>query len=320
VEGEANLYVYDAVSGKTAFVAMLSSGDESDWERLVARPVQLAGEEGRFLVFPSSQSGLTGEETTTDQLFEYDAQTGELVRISKGEDGYNNNGKEVTSGLELVNNKKGFRTAGNMDSVAGDGETVVFVSSGSLSSGASAALVGCSSVYEFRSEGQIAQGGVHLISDGRDVQPNKGSECGAQFLAMDGEAGNILFATDDPLVAGDVDGVQRDLYDAREGGGFPMAGATPKCGGESCLGVVSAPPLFGAAPSVSQGAEGSPPPGVSAAVVKRKSVVVARAQRLAKALKVCRVRPKRRRVACEVVARRRFGSKVKAGKSTRRGK
>ena len=49
--------------------------------------------DGSFLVFVSSTDHLTPDDTSTaPQVFEYDAQTGALVRVSIGQDGYNDNG------------------------------------------------------------------------------------------------------------------------------------------------------------------------------------------------------------------------------------
>ena len=51
-------------------------------------------------MFASSQEGLTpGDTTSVTQFFEYNAATGELVRVTQGEDGYNDNGTSVTAGV-----------------------------------------------------------------------------------------------------------------------------------------------------------------------------------------------------------------------------
>jgi Tol biopolymer transport system component len=50
--------------------------------------------DGRFLVFTSHRA-LTADDTRGDgpaQVYEYDAQTGTLTRVSIGQDGYNENG------------------------------------------------------------------------------------------------------------------------------------------------------------------------------------------------------------------------------------
>jgi hypothetical protein len=237
-----NLYVYNTAIGNVEFITTLSGADSGDWERAFSRPVQVAGEGGRFLLFASAAAGLTADDENTRgivQLFEYDAVTGELVRVTKGEDGYDENGNGAEHGVptgsiarkvQLEGYGTVFQSSGDVLNVSGDGRTVVFETAGGLSARAVSAADGCTSVYEFRSGGAIGQGAVHLISDGQDTQ-RLGEKCGAEFRFMDVSGGNILFTTADAVLSSDVDGVQRDNYDAREGGGFPPGPA----GGEAGL-------------------------------------------------------------------------------------
>ena len=233
---QPDLYVYDLTSGQTKLVAALShtggEGEEAIWTRLFQHPVEVSGEDGRFMVFVSSTPKLTADdEAETPQLFEYDAVTSELVRISKGEDGYNNDGNNVTAGVNpesiegiagVLGYGEDFKSGTDRLNVSFDGRTVVFKSSGRLSQFASSAERGCSSVYEFRTGGLLSAGSVHLLSDGVDVQQLHGS-CGAGFPGrMSGSGDDVLFYSADALLAGDVDGVQRDIYDARVEGGFPV--------------------------------------------------------------------------------------------------
>ncbi len=253
--GADNLYVYDSSTGAVGFVAALDSGDHEDWEREFVRPVEVTGEGGRFLLFASREAGLTSDDVNTQgiaQLFEFDAQTGELVRVTKGEDGYGNDGNDVPGELGNIRNEaeregheQVFRTSANQLNMSVDGRVVVFESSRGLSGRAAAAVDGCSSVYEFRSAGRISEGAVHLLSDGEDTQLHE-EACGAQFQEMDGSGANVLIATADPLLSGDVDGVQRDIYDVREGGGFapgPAGGEPALCEPADCEGPVSRGPV-----------------------------------------------------------------------------
>jgi hypothetical protein len=267
-----NLYAYNTTLGNVEFITTLSSSDSKDWERSFERPVQVTGEGGRFLLFASAATGLTGDDENARgivQLFEYDAVTGELVRVTKGEDGYNENGNGAEHGISVTSIAQKvklegyggvFQTAGNVLNVSGDGRTVVFETAGGLSPRAVSAADGCTSVYEFRSAGAIGQGSVHLISDGQDTQL-QGEKCGAEFRFMDGSGANVLFTTADPLLPGDVDGVQRDIYDAREEGGFPPGPAsTPECQGAGCQGTLSGPPGPTSPGSLNQAPEAPVPP------------------------------------------------------------
>ncbi len=264
VAEQPNLYVSDTATGKTTFIGTLNNSDQSDWQQVFERSAQVAGEGGRFLLFLSSRKGLTpDDETGTAQLFEYDAVTGELVRVSKGEEGFNRDGNGATSGVlatsvESVNSSFDFKVTTNPSSVSDDGRSVFFLSKGQLSARAVSAQVGCRNLYEFHTGGLISQGAVHLISDGLDTQLNKGTQCGPQLQGIDETGSNVLFTTDDPLVPGDVDGVQRDIYDARVDGGFPPSGQAGLCGPGACEGASSgASVLPFVSPGSTQAAEGN---------------------------------------------------------------
>ncbi len=280
VGGEPNLYVYDTGSGRTVFVATLARGDSEDWRRQFARPAEAAGVSGRFLLFASVEPGLTPDDSSTreqlEQLFEYKAggegEAAELVRVSKGEDGYNEDGNGVTVGVEpgaisgfaeSLGRGSDFKQGTNRLNVSVDGRTVVFATGGQLSSRAVSAGQGCRSVYEFHTPTSVlSEGELSLVSDGRDVQsPRAGAPCGAGFVGMDGSGANILFHTADPLLQSDVDGFEPDVYDARVDGGFPTPAGGVGCASSVCAGpggvsapVVSAPGSSTVAP------EGSLPP------------------------------------------------------------
>ena len=292
VEGQPNLYVYDTLSNSTDFVATLGASDEADWAKIYQRPVQITGGEGQFLVFASSKPGVTPDDTGSQtQLFEYDALTGELVRITQGEDAYSENGNSVAEGVdaeafaetvEKTGRGQDFKLIGNQLDVSGDGRTVFFESGGALSPRASSAARGCLSLYEFHTGGLISQGSVHLVSDGQDTQLVKGNLCGAQFEGMDASGGNVLFVTDDPLLGSDVDGVQRDIYDARVEGGFPPAVSAQSCGGSGCEGTTGASPSVFGVPSsvgVAGGENLTPAPSVKTAVPRKVVVRCAKSKK-----------------------------------------
>jgi WD40-like Beta Propeller Repeat len=335
VAGEPNLYVYDAEEAerdpgyKPVFVATLSPSDSSDWTRRDERPID-ATPDGRFLVFVSSRPGLTpGDTAVTKQLFEYDAQTGELVRVSQGEDGYNDNGNDTTAGVQegLVQQPRFFegspylfRSSTNRSVVADDGMTVVFESSGRFSALAFSAEQGCENVYEYRSEHSIADGGVHLLSSGLDMQLGTGGRChGAEIQGMDAEGENILLATSQSLLSSDTDGVQPDIYDARVGGGFALPSVPVVCRGEGCLGGPAAPPVLAGAGSTAASGGGNLSQTVPP-VVRTRVKPLTRAQLLAKALKVCRRESKRKRAVCEARARKRYAVVSRASRANGRGR
>ena len=305
VAEQPNLYVSDTATGKTTFIGTLSNSDQNDWKTVYQRSEQVTGEGGRFLLFVSKMKGLTlDDETGTEQLFEYDAVTGELVRVSKGEDGFNQDGNGVTAGVlsssvESLHSSLDFKVSTNSLSVSGDGRSVFFLSKGQLSARAVSAQVGCRNLYEFHTGGLISQGVVRLISDGLDTQLNKGTQCGPSLQGVDGSGSNVLFTTDDALVPGDVDGVQRDIYDARVDGGFPPApaGQAGLCGPGACEGVSSPAPVLPVAGSTSNPGEPPVAPAVKKAVKKKPAK-----KKVAKKKSV-KKKPKRSRVKGKSVSR-----------------
>jgi hypothetical protein len=84
-------------------------------------------------------------------------------------------------------------------------------------------------VYQWEAQGegscQKPGGCVGLISGGRSTE-------GASFVDASADGSDALFLTDGSLVPSDPGSV--DLYDAREGGGFPSAERPIECEGDAC--------------------------------------------------------------------------------------
>jgi hypothetical protein len=322
--------------------------DAAVWQRLDKdRPAE-ATPDGRFLVF-ANRAHLTKDDSSKEangeplrQLFEYDAQSGGLVRISAGHRtpaGYEcPKTREIEEGFDCDGN---IQTASNRPEfaqlpdyagadfqssvesrtrfVSSDGSHVIFTSAAALAPQAvSSARPGCANIYEYRSSGAGA-GNVYLISDGEDLSKNKPGLCGSRFPVVDSTGEDVFFETGDRLVPQDAD-TQRDFYDARVSGGFPAPVSPVTCEGGACQGPPGAPPAFPAASTGTTTPEGnlaSPP----APLIKPKPKPLTRAQKLSKALKACARKPKRKRLACVKQARKRYGpgAKSKAGRHNRRG-
>jgi hypothetical protein len=167
-------------------------------------------------------------------------------------------------------------------------------------------------VYEYY------HGRVSLISDGKDVTgrtyASEGSSEAPTELVGVGESGaDVIFSTFDPLVPQDGD-TAKDYYDARIEGGFP-APAHASCEGEACHPGGSAASSEGAPASESFTGPGNLTPP-SPAVAKPKTAAQVRAEKLTKALKVCRKdKKKKKRTSCEKQAHKAYGSAARARKS-----
>jgi hypothetical protein len=273
--GADNLYVYDnSTSGATpVFVAELCSGpersggvkdrecpsglDENEtndtklW--LFGTPLaQTGGEDGRFLVF-SSYARLASKDTDNAQdIYLYDAVTGKLQRVSAGENGYDANGNESGGGVADGNAEiepaflggEGFLIHGlKTRAVSEDGSRVVFLTASPLSPDA---INGLTDLYEWHAGVAASEEGtVSLVSSGTAIEP-----AGPATISPSGR--DVFFVTVASVVAQDVDGAP-DVYDARLGGGFPVAPAPPQsCSGDACQGSLSNPVPLLVPGSVSQ--------------------------------------------------------------------
>jgi hypothetical protein len=283
--------------------------DKLVWDTRDARPAQ-ATPDGRFLVFVTS-AHLTGPEDTSKvaQLFEYDAQTERLVRVSVGHDGYNANGNTARGAYAPHIGEPGYSggalatAAATGLALSNDGSRVFFESRDSLTP---QAVVGAESVYEYHG------GNVYLISDGRATTTAEG-EPSVKLVGTDGSGQDVFFTTAEALLPQDGD-TQIDIYDAREGGGFPASPSPAPCSGDACHGSLSTPPVL---PSL--GGSAAIPGGGNLTPVVVTPRPPTRAQLLEKALKGCRAKPRQKRRSCELQARRRYRTPPRVGRSRRRG-
>ena len=338
--GSPNLYAYDTDTGETKFVATLSTADPELYSNLANAPHAEEGEHfaqttpvGRYLVFDTYAKLIpTGPEADTgeaQQVYRYDFQTGDLVRVSISHDGFGSNGNapgyNAVIGSESAESYGASATVNDVNrSISETGETIAFTTAEQLQSTdvAGGANKSCSNValndgpgcnvYEWhecphsRCE-DGAHGEVNMISDGQDPG-------GAVNAGMSATGSDIFFQTRTQLVGQDTDSLG-DIYDARIGGGFPAPSPEPSCSGEACQGSASSPPAFGASGTASFAGGGNATPGSTAFLPPEepKPKPLTQAQKLAKALKQCKKdRGKKKRTACEKEARKKYGPKAKS--------
>jgi hypothetical protein len=248
-QGQDNLYVWQEPSpgypqGGTAFIATLPSAalGAAEGEGVQATP------DGDAFVFTSAADLTPDDTSTVAQVFLYEAQHEALIRVSKGQDGFNEDGNTTTDPASIAEGAE-------RSTISEDGSTVVFQSNDALTRQDHG---GTNNVYLWRG------GNVYLISGGTpaDENPLKAGvglpEAG--LVGIDASGQNVFFTTAANLVAQDT-GELSALYDARIGGGFP-APKVNACSGEACQGALSgllAPVMPG---SLSPGGVGNvtPPP------------------------------------------------------------
>ncbi|MGH2853812.1 MAG: hypothetical protein ACRDLF_06435 [Solirubrobacteraceae bacterium] len=254
--GAANLYVFERdagyPAGRIAFVARLSPEDLAGFYGKAFR--SNVTPDGRFLVF-TSRRDLTPDDTSTAmQVFEYDAQSGALVRVSIGQNGYNDNGNTGVADASIVSPTYEVTYESSMYwshlSVSADGSRVFFQSTAGLTpqafdrkvveeipqEGAPPIPVYANNVYEYHA------GQVSLISDGQDISTPRGGSA-VRLLGTDASGADVFFTTGDRLVGQDTDD-NLDIYDARLDGGFPAPAVLPSCLGEACQGALSGAPTL----------------------------------------------------------------------------
>jgi hypothetical protein len=294
-KGESNLYGYDTVTGETKFVATLGSAvaaalwGESDLAEGPGHEAQTT-RDGRYLVFsfPVKLAGDTNG-PGAGAVYRYDFKTGELTWISHPESAAGKEGKSAS-----VAQVDFARTGANAmiddwnRAISENGESIVFTTSEKLQE---SDTDGVEDVYLWH------EGKVSMISAGGGIQP-----------AMSASGSDIIFATSTRLVGQDTD-VLGDVYDARVGGGFAKPRAEPACQLEACQ-EHKPPPSFGPVASSLAPAGGNLAPTVisSPPPVENKNKPLTEAQKLAKALRACKGKPKKKRAACELQARKRYGA------------
>jgi hypothetical protein len=237
--GAENLYAYDATSGQTEFVASLSPADSALWGQDNGRRAQ-STPDGRYLTF-DSDAQLTSDDTdSTADVYLYGFQTGTLLRVSHGRDGYDGDGNadlpatidapdfdsaSHAGAAELITALGNARRA-----ISDDGSTVFFSTAEPLQPDD---VNGAPDVYEYH------DGEVSLLSDGRnpDTEVSSPGLAGAtSFAGASATGADAFFQTTGVLTPEGGDGAY-DLFDARAGGGFPLPAPTPGCQGDTCQGA-----------------------------------------------------------------------------------
>jgi DNA-binding beta-propeller fold protein YncE len=271
--GADNLYVFERDAsfpgGHLTFIASLSGFDSNEWQP-GAEEANVTPD-GRFLVF-TSHSRLTPDDASTTgaaQVFEYDAQTGQLARISIGNDGFNDNGNAGVGSCSTFScptdgsivpafDGLGVSPGRGDPTMSDDGSFVFFESPVGLTPQAlddvqiGTDIFGnptyAQNVYEYH------DGHVYLISDGEDTATEgQGGRSDVQFYGSDATGANVFFSSSDQLVPEDTD-FQLNIYDARictvADPCIQYPSPPAPCEGDACQGALTPSPPVPTAASV----------------------------------------------------------------------
>jgi|GEM_PF-3979398 len=174
-----------------------------------------------------------GEPIPNEQVFRYDAGSGELDCLSCPPSSVTPSSNAVISYVNQKDNAKnvtgGLLTVQDDRGASADGSRVFFDTSDPL---VPQDVNGTRDVYEWEN------GTIFLISSGRSSEDS-------YFLDASETGGDVFFTTTEGIAPGDVDG-GRDVYDARipRPGDNPPPAAVP-CEGDVCQGPPSVPDLLG---------------------------------------------------------------------------
>jgi Tol biopolymer transport system component len=221
--------------------------------------------DGQRLIFMSSRS-LTGYDNTDavtgqpdSEVFLYDAPSDRLTCVS-----CNPSGQRPTGSSTLTEPPVREGAANLQRSISDDGRRVFFDSQDAL---VRADVNGKLDVYEYE------DGAVHLISSGTSSD--------VSFFAGASKTGDdVFFVTRDRLAATDVDD-NLDVYDARVGGGFVQATASPPCSGDGCQGPSAPAPAVPVPVSPSGSGDGDGPDVTKSAATFRVTALSKSARSLA---------------------------------------
>jgi hypothetical protein len=317
VAGEPNLYV---IHGGTTFIGTLSSFDNrtratsegiltgGDWKAALGLRTAAVSPDGRHLVFQSLQR-LTGydniilpNEEEVVEVFIYSAPDKELACASCDPTGAPPLLSVERAGLRETRLPVSNQSTTYMRRwMSTNGDRVFFDSEQPLVPQDANQV---QDVYEWEREGtggctsenppRPDRGCVYLLSGG--------SSRGYSFLIdADASGNNVFLEHQGPLGQVQAPSDRNELYDVRVDGGFPEASLA--CAGAGCQNGPPAPPSFASPASIASSGSGNFP---STGPPKPKPSLT-RAQKLAKALKACRAKPRRKRAGCQREAQRRFG-------------
>ena len=259
--GDHNLYLYERDAahpgGRLVFITELSGDDATIWTGSGNR-VATVTPDGRHLML-LSRSDLTddGADSKATEVYRYNAQTGEMTRLSVGERGFNGNGDETgpqcdDPGLHICPADALIATGSSgtkgLRSISDDGRFAFFSSPAALTPGATdyepsgpvdpntGAKYYRHNLYEWH------DGHVYLIADG-DALPPFNRDFLSPVVGTDATGSNVFFKSQASLSGTDTDNGQLDIYTARVCTEADPCIKSPvratACSGDQCQGALA---------------------------------------------------------------------------------
>jgi hypothetical protein len=268
--GQSNLYVYEAASGRTTFIASgngvtgahVGTGETIGEVGITSNVTP----DGRQLVFTSSER-LTGyDQMGYAEVYLYDASGNRLVCVSCNPSGAAPAGSATlprTSSEGAYDGAEEPQTLPEPRVVSDDGSRVFFSSPDQLTVEAPQPAV--TRAPEVLARPGVLEPNVYEYENGRVYLV----AADAALLTSTPSGNDVFFNSVTQLVSQDRDG-SVDVYNARVDGGFPAL-APAACSGTSCQGVPASSPIFATPPSVTFEGVGNFPASSPAPAVKAKT-------------------------------------------------
>jgi hypothetical protein len=254
-----NLYVWHRGASSPSFIATLSGADNSERAKTQLEQIEAADDwapstidrtarvtpDGLHLAFMSNQS-LTGYDNRNiesgqpeQEVYVYSASSGALSCASCRHTGSRPTGSSSIPGGTQFEIPNGVYQSRALSETEGGGARVFFDSMDAI---VPQDVNGKRDVYEWEENGvgncQQPGGCVSLISSGT-------SSSESSFADASASGKDVFFLTYSQLVPQDTDNLV-DVYDAREGGGFPSTlVASSSCNGEDCKPAPLQAPVVG---------------------------------------------------------------------------
>jgi hypothetical protein len=321
VEGKAsrslcNLYALH-VGEATRFISLLSGSDNfaspgtaardtGDWQGSLADTEAEATPDGTHLVFTSKLNLAGYESDRHGEVFMYDYASGAIHCLSCLPSGESPSSSGESAAFLPVSDVGTSLPHWLSD----DGNRVFF---DTLEALVPQDTNEQTDVYEWERDGSgtctDSTGCIYLLSDGSSAE--------GSYLIGASESGDDVFITTRGKLVAEDENENTDVYDVRANAAPPPT--PPRCTGSGCQGVPATPPVFATPPSVTYNGVGNFEATVkTVSGVPSKPTTLTRAAELAKALKACKEKPKKKRRACEAQAKKRYGAMKKGNSSSSR--
>jgi hypothetical protein len=214
--------------------------------------------DGTVFIFESRAKLTAYENAGHTEIYRYDEAIPDVVCVSCGAEDVAPAGdaRLQAAGSKLVNPPM------VLHNLSEDGRRVFFESPDPL---VAEDVDGVNDIYEWQKE-ELGGRELHLISSGQSTDyPLLFSEAfwvpsPNVLLAISPSGDDVFFLTQDPLVVGAGTGGANAIYDARVGGGFPLAPPPHPCSEEGCRPTSSPAPNLGSVPSVDTAGGGNVKP------------------------------------------------------------